>query len=51
MIHDWDEFKKELNKTVFINSNISLGCLYSKDGVQFSHLNPPNRTHLFLPPT
>ena len=34
MIHDWDELKKELNKTVFINSNTSLGCLHSKDGVQ-----------------
>ena len=49
MIHDWNEFKKELNKAVFINNNTSLGCLHSKDGVQFFHLDPPNSTHLFLP--
>ena len=36
--------------TVFINSNTSLGYSHSKNGVQFSHLHPPNSTHLFLPP-
>ena len=47
MTNNWNKLERNQNKIVLINSSTSLGCLHSKDGVQFFHLNLPSGMHIF----
>ena len=50
MIHAWNKLERNQKATDLISSSTFFGCLHSKDGVQFFHLNLPSSMHLFLPP-
>ena len=50
MIHTWNKLEMNQKATVLINSSTFLGCLHSKDGVQFSHLSLPSSMHLLSRP-